>query len=79
MNNAGVPDDVSAIALAKEEASRVSNDGRSRGNAGRGTPVAAGTADSRRDAGSAGNATGSKRGPKGLGFLAQASAWVALQ
>src|SRR5258708_32769470 len=37
--NAGLPDEVSAIALAKEEASRVSNDGRSRV-----TPGAAGAA-----------------------------------
>jgi hypothetical protein len=34
VGNAGSPDAVSAIALAKVEASEVSNDGRSRGSAG---------------------------------------------
>jgi hypothetical protein len=42
-DNAGLPDDVSAEALAKEEASGVSNDGRSRG-----TPIVPGTEDGER-------------------------------
>ena len=57
---------MSAIVLAKVEASGVSNDGRSRGNVG--------SADNADNAGNVGNV-----GPKGLGNLAQALAWVALQ
>jgi hypothetical protein len=63
---------MSAIVLAKVEASGVSNDGRSRGNVG--SADNADNADNADKAGNVGNV-----GPKGLGNLAQALAWVALQ